>query len=83
MPQNDPAADRAIPPFVGADIVRLFTMTYLPLCRLLAAGGAIDPAALARRIDARLPPEETTAWSAVAQALAQVLRDDAVSTARG
>lgn len=71
------SAQDDIPAFTGDDVVRLFTSTYLPLCRALHAAGALDPAALARRIRARADLDEETSWAALAQALANVLQDDA------
>lgn len=76
------APDRdAIPAFAGEDVVRLFTATYLPLCRVLHAAGAIDPAGLARRIAARTAATPDAPWTALAHALAEVLRDDAAKAA--
>lgn len=71
------SAQDDIPAFTGDDVVRLFTSTYLPLCRALHAAGALDPAALARRIRARADLGEEAPWTALAHALANVLQDDA------
>jgi len=71
-----------IPAFAGDDVVRLFTTTYLPLCRVLHAAGAIDPARLARRMAARAAADPDAPWTALAHALAQVLHDDAAKAAR-
>ena len=62
-----------VPAFTGEDIVRLFAATYLPLCRSLEAAGALDPAALARDIRARLDPEPGEPWEILAAALCKVL----------
>jgi hypothetical protein len=68
-----------IPAFAGDDVVRLFTATYLPLCRGLHAAGAIDPARLARRMTASAAADPDAPWTALAHALAEVLRDDAAA----
>jgi hypothetical protein len=66
-----------VPAFADDDVVRLFTATYLPLCRALHGAGAIDPAVLARRIAASAGAEAVAPWTALAHALAGVLRDEA------
>ena len=69
----------ALPIFSGSDIVRLFAATYLPLCRSLGAAGAVDIGALAQKIAARAQTEDSSSWSGLAMALAQVLEKDARS----
>ncbi|UAL09174.1 hypothetical protein [Caulobacter segnis] len=69
-----------IPAFAGDDVVRLFTTTYLPLCRALHSAGAIDPASLARRIAAGAAADAGAPWTTLAHALAGVLCDDAAKT---
>lgn len=62
-----------LPTLTSQDIIKLFAVTYLPLCDALAAEGLVSKKDLAGRMRALSAAQEPAAWAQVAVALAIVL----------
>ncbi|PXA87087.1 hypothetical protein DMC25_12940 [Caulobacter sp. D4A] len=70
--------------FTGADLIKLFAATYLPLCERLEASGVIDRARLADVMSLYVRPGEDSPSAATVEALQIVLRRARVAAdARG
>lgn len=63
-----------IPALTSEDIVKLFAITYLPLCEMLEKAGVISTTELARHVLTLSAAQEPAAWAQVAAALATVLQ---------
>jgi len=63
-----------VPALTSQDIVKLFAVTYLPLCEALEKAGVIRTTELAAHILALSAGQEPAAWAQVAVALATVLQ---------
>lgn len=71
-----------VPELTSRDIIKLMSVTYLPLCEALSAAGVICEQDLAARILDLSAPQLPAAWAKVAIALAAVLeRPDCVENA--
>lgn len=69
--QND--NDR-VPTLTSQDIVKLFAVTFLPLCDALAREGGVDKSVLSAQISTLSESEQPESWAQVAMALATVLQ---------
>jgi hypothetical protein len=63
-----------VPELTSQDIVKLFAVTYLPLCDALEKAGVISKTDLAAHVLALSAGQEPAAWAQVAVALATVLQ---------
>ena len=68
-----PASD-VVPALSSQDIVKLFAVTYLPLCDALEKARVIDRADLAAQVLGLSAQQQPAAWAEVAVALATVLQ---------
>lgn len=68
------AVSDVVPALTSEDIVKLFAVTYLPLCEMLEKAGVISKTDLAGQVLALSAAQEPAAWTRVATALAIVLR---------
>lgn len=69
----------AVPTLTSQDIVKLFAVTFLPLCDALAKEGRVDKSGLSTQILALSQSEQPASWAQVATALAIVLQRPARS----
>lgn len=69
-----------VPALTSEDIIKLFAVTYLPLCEALSAKGLLSKKDLVGQMLALSVPQATAAWAQVAMALATVLERPAEIT---
>lgn len=65
--------------FTSADIVKLFSATFLPLCQALDDAGLTSKKEIAATLRDSVSAEETEAWGALVLALSMVLDRDAAA----
>ncbi len=70
---QQPVSD-VVPALTPQDIVKLFAVTFLPLCETLERAGTISKADLAAQVLALSAAQQPDAWAQVAVALATVLQ---------
>lgn len=75
--EDEDDAATAVRAFSPADIVKLFSATYLPLCQYLDDAGVATKADIAKALRHNVKVDEREPWAALVLALAIVLeRDD-------